>query len=56
LPTGWKGGQDQAGNTYFYNKELNLTQWNHPGVAGTGDVSANFSFSAKEQALIDYWK
>jgi len=37
LPTGWKVGQDQAGNTYFYNKELNLSQWNRPGVAGTGD-------------------
>jgi hypothetical protein len=34
LPPGWGVGQDQAGNKYFYNKELNVTQWNLPAVDG----------------------
>ena len=36
LPPGWKAGVDKAGNTYFYNKELNVSQWTRPGVAGFG--------------------
>jgi hypothetical protein len=34
LPPGWEVGQDQAGNKYFYNKGLNVTQWNRPAVDG----------------------
>jgi hypothetical protein len=34
LPPGWEVGQDQAGNKHFYNKDLNVTQWNRPAVAG----------------------
>jgi hypothetical protein len=36
LPPGWEVGQDQTGNEYFYNKELNVTQWNRPAAAGLG--------------------
>ena len=31
LPAGWKASKDQNGNLYYYNKELKVTQWNHPG-------------------------
>jgi hypothetical protein len=30
LPSGWTGAKDQAGNEYYYNKELNVTQWSLP--------------------------
>ncbi len=30
LPAGWKASQDHNGNQYYYNKELNLTQWSRP--------------------------
>ena len=30
LPPEWKTGKDQTGNQYYYNKELNVTQWSHP--------------------------
>jgi hypothetical protein len=31
LPAGWKASKDQNGNRYYYNRELKVTQWNHPG-------------------------
>jgi hypothetical protein len=31
LPTGWMTSKDQDGSLYYYNKELKVTQWNHPG-------------------------
>jgi len=31
LPAGWKASKDQNGILYYYNKELKVTQWNHPG-------------------------
>ncbi len=30
LPLGWEVAKDQTGNQYYYNKELNVTQWRHP--------------------------
>jgi len=30
LPPGWKSGVDNSGNQYFYNKELNVSQWTRP--------------------------
>jgi hypothetical protein len=36
LPPGWKAGVDKAGSTYFYNKELNVSQWTRPEVATFG--------------------
>jgi hypothetical protein len=34
LPPGWEFVKDQTGNEYYYNKELNVTQWGHPGPSG----------------------
>jgi hypothetical protein len=34
LPAGWKTSQDQNGNQYYYNKELNVTQWSRPAPSG----------------------
>jgi hypothetical protein len=34
LPPGWKAGRDQRGNQYYYNKELNVTQWSRPAPSG----------------------
>jgi hypothetical protein len=31
LPAGWKASKDQNGILYYYNNELKVTQWNHPG-------------------------
>ena len=36
LPAGWKASKDQNGNQYYYNKELNITQWNRPEFSGSG--------------------
>jgi len=36
LPPGWKVSTDQNGNQYYYNKELNITQWNRPEFSGSG--------------------
>jgi len=33
LPPGWKAGKDQTGKEYYYNKELNISQWVHPTAA-----------------------
>jgi hypothetical protein len=34
LPPGWKASKDQNGNQYYYNKELNITQWSRPAFSG----------------------
>ena len=34
LPPGWKTSKDQNGNQYYYNKELNVTQWSRPAPSG----------------------
>ena len=34
LPPEWEVWQDQDGRSYFYNKDLNVTQWNRPAVDG----------------------
>jgi hypothetical protein len=34
LPPGWKAAKDLAGNEYYYNKELNVTQWSRPAPSG----------------------
>jgi hypothetical protein len=34
LPPGWKAAKDQTGNEYYYNKELNVTQWSRPALSG----------------------
>jgi hypothetical protein len=34
LPPGWKTAKDQTGNEYYYNKELNVTQWSRPALSG----------------------
>jgi hypothetical protein len=34
LPPGWKAAKDQAGNEYYYNKALNVTQWSRPAPSG----------------------
>jgi hypothetical protein len=36
LPPGWGVWQDQAGKSYFYNKDLKVSQWNRPAAAGLG--------------------
>ena len=36
LPPGWKASKDQNGNQYYYNKELNITQWSRPEFSGGG--------------------
>jgi len=45
LPPGWKASKDKNGNQYYYNKELNITQWSRPafpggsgGMGGGGDM------------------
>ncbi len=39
LPPGWETVKDQTGNEFYYNKELNVTQWSRP--APSGDVVYN---------------
>ena len=34
LPPGWKVSKDTNGNAYYYNKELNVTQWSRPAPSG----------------------
>jgi hypothetical protein len=34
LPPGWKAAKDQAGNEYYYNKVLDVTQWSRPAPSG----------------------
>ena len=36
LPPGWKVSKDQNGNQYYYNKDLNVTQWSRPEFSGGG--------------------
>lgn len=40
LPPGWKSAKDKSGETYYYNKVLDLVQWNLPTMdQATGDPS-----------------
>ena len=39
LPPGWKAGKDQSGNQYYYNKELNVTQWSRPAPLQMAQVA-----------------
>ena len=42
LPPGWKTSKDQNGNQYYYNKELNVTQWSRPAPSGGAVASPKF--------------
>jgi hypothetical protein len=59
LPPGWKATKDQNGNQYYYNKELNVTQWNRPefsggggGMAG-GATTAEIGFSVPSHRMME---
>jgi hypothetical protein len=34
MPPGWETVKDHTGNEYYYNKELNVTQWSRPAPSG----------------------
>jgi hypothetical protein len=41
LPPGWKASKDTNNNAYYYNKELNVTQWSRPAPSGDTVASPN---------------
>jgi hypothetical protein len=60
LPPGWKASKDTNGNAYYYNKELNVTQWWHPadtlppGWKASKDTNGNAYFYNKELNLTQW--
>ena len=47
LPDGWEALQDDDGNTYYYNRATNKTQWEKPKSPSMGAVASAAAFGEK---------
>ena len=47
LPDGWEALQDDDGNTYYYNRATNKTQWEKPKSPSMGSLATAAAFGEK---------